>query len=81
MSQGSPTQRVESPDHDERLKDFFARHGGPSERANRDVESAPGVEGWSEVYAHDGYALRCDWSIAGSREEMMYSEVPPGKRP
>jgi hypothetical protein len=29
------------------------------------------------VYANDGYALRCDWSTFGSREEMNYSEIAP----
>jgi hypothetical protein len=66
-----------SPDHDDRLKDFFARHGGASARAMRKGQSGGGVQGWSEVYANDGYALRCDWSTFGSREEMKYSEVAP----
>jgi hypothetical protein len=67
-----------SPDHDDRLKDFFARHGGASTRPMRKGQSGGGVQGWSEVYANDGYALRCDWSTFGSREEMKYSEVGPG---
>jgi hypothetical protein len=33
--------------------------------------------GWSEVYAADGYRLRCDWSRMGSREEMKFSEIAP----
>jgi hypothetical protein len=66
-----------SPDHDERLRDFFARHGGASAREPRRGESAGGLEGWSEVYANDGYALRCDWSTFGTREEFKYSEVHP----
>jgi hypothetical protein len=66
-----------SPDHDDRLKDFFNRHGGASARSAREAESAPGVEGWSEVYATDGYALRCEWSALGSFEAMKYSEIPP----
>jgi hypothetical protein len=66
-----------APDHDERLNDFFARHGGPGRRPKRCGQSAGGVQGWSEVYANDGYVLRCDWSTFGSREEMQYSEVAP----
>jgi hypothetical protein len=65
-----------SPDHDDRLVDFFARHGGASTRPTRKGQSA-GVQGWSEVYANDGYALRCEWSTFGSREEMKYSELAP----
>jgi hypothetical protein len=67
-----------SPDQDDRLKDFFARHGGASTRPIRKGQSGGGVQGWSEVYANDGYTLRCDWSTFGSREEMKYSEVAPG---
>jgi len=66
-----------SPDHDDRLKDFFARHGGASTRPMGKGQSGGGVQGWSEVYANDGYALRCDWSTFGSREEMNYSELAP----
>ena len=67
-----------SPDHDERLIDFFARHGGASAREPSRGESVGGLEGWSENYANDGYALRCDWSTFGTREELKYSEVAPG---
>jgi hypothetical protein len=77
MQHPEPAPRVESPDHDDRLKDFFARHGGPGSRPTRDGESPPGIQGWSEVYAHDGYTLRCDWSAMGTREEMQYSEIAP----
>jgi hypothetical protein len=66
-----------SPDHDERLKDFFARHGGPGPHGMRRGQSAGGVQGWSEAYASDGYVLRCDWSTFGSRDEMKYSEIAP----
>ena len=67
-----------SPDHDDRLIDFFGRHGGASTRPMRKGQSAGGVRGWSEVYANDGYTLRCDWSTFGSLEEMKYSELAPG---
>jgi hypothetical protein len=66
-----------APDQDERLKDFFARHGGPGTRLARKGGPAGGVQGWSEVYANDGYVLRCDWSTFGTREEMKYSEIAP----
>lgn len=66
-----------SPDHDERIKDFFSRHGGPGEPRARESQSAGGVQGWSEVYAQDGYILRCEWSTFGTRETMEYSEIAP----
>lgn len=77
---GAPTvQLMEdfSSDHDERLKDFFARHGGPGPRGIRRGQSAGGVQGWSEAQATDGYVLRCDWSTFGTRDEMKYSEIAP----
>jgi hypothetical protein len=67
-----------SPDHDDRLQDFFSRHGGRGGQPVREGESNGGVQGWSEVYAQDGYALRCEWSSFGSRREMTYSEIAPG---
>lgn len=67
----------DSPDHDERLKDFFARHGGPGTRGLRRGQAAGGVQGWSEAHASDGYVLRCDWSTFGTRDEMEYSEIAP----
>ena len=69
-----------SPDHEDRLRDFFARHGGPGERARREGGSGD-VQGWSEAYAKDGYTLRCDWSIMGTRHEMRYSESAPARNP
>jgi hypothetical protein len=66
-----------SPDHDERLKDFFARHGGPGPNGIRRGQSTGGVQGWSEAYANDGYVLRCDWSTFGTLDEMKYSEIAP----
>ncbi len=66
-----------APDRDERIRDFFARHGGPGASAEHKGESQGGVQGWSEVFAADGYKLRCDWSRFGSREKMRYSEIPP----
>ena len=66
-----------SPDHDERIKDFFARHGGRGPRVAREGGSTGDIEGWSEVYARDGYALRCEWSTFGTQEKMTYSEIAP----
>lgn len=71
------TMQDASPDHDERLKDFYARHGGPGPQGTRRGQSAGGVRGWSETHANDGYVLRCDWSTFGSRDEMKYSEIAP----
>jgi hypothetical protein len=69
--------REASPDHEDRVEDFYSRHGGPATQTSKEAESTPGIQGWSEVYAADGYTLRCDWSIQGSYEEMKYSEVAP----
>jgi hypothetical protein len=66
-----------SPDRDERIRDFLVRHGGPSSRPGAEGESQEGIRGWSEIYAMDGYALRCDWSRVGTRHEMSYAEVAP----
>jgi hypothetical protein len=66
-----------SPDRAERIDDFLARHGGAGSRAPRSEDTTPDIQGWSEVYAADGYILRCEWSRFGSHEEMKYSEIPP----
>jgi hypothetical protein len=67
-----------SPDRDERIEDFLMRHGGAGPRDMRRGSGESGLRGWSEVYAADGYTLRCDWSRVGGREEMSFSELPPG---
>jgi hypothetical protein len=66
-----------SPDSQDRIREFLARHGGPSPQPSREEVSEAGVCGWSEVYAADGYRLRCDWSRMGSRAEMRFSEIAP----
>jgi hypothetical protein len=66
-----------SPDRAERIDDFLARHGGAGSRAPRSEDTAAEIQGWSEVYAADGYTLRCEWQRFGSHEEMKYSEIPP----
>jgi hypothetical protein len=65
-----------SPDGEDRVEDFLARHGGPSTPPQHCAGSEDDIRGWSEVYAADGYTLRCDWSQMGSRKEMTFSEIP-----
>jgi hypothetical protein len=81
MMQGADATEMKeddaSSDSEDRRQDFFARHGGVSRRANRHEAVESGVRGWSEVYAADGYTLRCDWSRTGTRNELAYSEIPP----
>jgi hypothetical protein len=64
-------------DDDSRMRDFLARHGGAFAASPRRGETVKGMEGWSEVYAIDGYVLRCDWSKQGDRTEMRYEERLP----
>ena len=65
-----------SPDREDRIQDFLQRHGGPAARERRSDKSTGGLQGWTEVYAADGYTLRCDWEVLGGRKEMKYSELP-----
>lgn len=71
----------ESPDSAARVQDFLSRHGGPSTASTRKVSTDSDARGWSEVYAADGYTLRCEWSKFGSKQELKFSEVPPGGPP
>jgi hypothetical protein len=66
-----------SADNSDRIRDFFARHGGPATRSGNAGETVPGLSGWSEVYAADGYTLRCDWSRMGDLQKMQFNENPP----
>ena len=68
---------VNSSDGDYRVAQFLARHGGPAANAEREEQDAAGTRGWSEVYAADGYALRCEWSRIGTRTELQFLEVAP----
>ena len=77
----SSSFRDVSPDRDDRIRDFLSRHGGPAATPSREGEMQKGLKGWSEIYAMDGYALRCDWSKAGTRYELAYSEVAPSRPP
>jgi hypothetical protein len=65
-----------SPDSQDRIRDFLGRHGGPG-RPRREETHPAGFAGWYEVYAADGYRLRCDWSSFDGREELMFSEIGP----
>jgi hypothetical protein len=66
-----------SSDSDDRIREFLERHGGPGARKANVVVDVGGLSGWSEVYAADGYTLRCDWSRMGEHQEMKFSENPP----
>jgi hypothetical protein len=74
-SPGAPMGDI-TPDSQDRIQDFLNRHGGPG-AARRQGADAADTAGWYEVYAADGYRLRCDWSRMGSREEMKFSEIGP----
>ena len=65
-----------SPDSEDRIRDFMDRHGGPGSPRRQAIDPA-GYRGWYEIYAADGYRLRCDWSRSGSREELKFSEIGP----
>ena len=65
------------PDSEDRIRDFWARHGGPGDRPGGAGEIVAGICGWSEVYAADGCALRCEWSRLGGRLEMQFIEKCP----
>jgi hypothetical protein len=66
-----------SPDRDDRIQDFLARHGGSGPIPRRGERASTGDSGWYEVYAADGHKLRCEWSRIGEREELKFSEVAP----
>jgi len=66
-----------TPDGEDRIRDFFARHGGPGAVPRREETSGAGDGGWYEVIAADGYRLRCEWSRAGGRRELKYFEISP----
>ncbi|MGB6308720.1 MAG: hypothetical protein WBF89_13110 [Steroidobacteraceae bacterium] len=71
QSRGGPDS-----DSDDRVRDFLARHGGRANRRDRAGEIVAGLCGWSEVYAADGYVLRCEWSKIGGRLQMHFIEKP-----
>jgi hypothetical protein len=65
-----------SPDSQDRISDFLERHGGPG-APRRAEKAASGTGGWYEVYAADGYRLRCDWSSMGTYQELRFTELAP----
>jgi hypothetical protein len=65
-----------SPDSLDRIRDFLDRHGGPGSPRRQATDSS-GIRGWYEIYAADGYCLRCEWSRSGTREELQFSEIGP----
>ncbi|HTB28272.1 MAG TPA: hypothetical protein VK715_04900 [Steroidobacteraceae bacterium] len=64
-----------SPDSEDRIQDFLARHGGAGSTPRHEERNASGDGGWYEIYAADGCRLRCEWSRIGSRAEFKFSEV------
>jgi hypothetical protein len=72
-----PASHDISPDSEDRIRDFFVRHGGPGSVPKREETTHEGLSGWYEVTAHDGCRLRCEWSRAGGRHELKYLEISP----
>jgi hypothetical protein len=68
---------VSTSDGELRIAEFLARHGGAGARREREGDLQQHTLGWSEVYAADGYRLRCEWSKMGGRLEMSFAEIPP----
>ncbi len=65
-----------SPDSRDRIEEFISRHGGMGAPRRQAIDPA-GFRGWYEIYAADGYRLRCDWSRMGGREELKFAEIGP----
>jgi hypothetical protein len=78
-SPGGGSQGDASPDSEDRIGDFLARHGGPGP-PRREETHPSGITGWYEVYAADGYRLRCEWSRLGTLQESKFSEIAPRTR-
>jgi hypothetical protein len=66
-----------SSDSSDRIREFLTRHGGSAVRKGDAGDTVSGISGWSEIYAADGYTLRCDWSRMGGLQEMRFTEYPP----
>jgi hypothetical protein len=66
-----------SVDEEDRVREFLARHGGPGSDEERRGDLDYGSRRWSEVYAADGYTLRCEWSKVGSEVQMKFIEIAP----
>jgi hypothetical protein len=68
-------------DQEERVRDFLGRHGGPASNEGRRGDLDYGSRRWSEVYAADGYTLRCEWAKVGSEVHMKFIEIAPESTP
>jgi hypothetical protein len=77
MIDQNPLPAVIATDHEIRIADFFTRHGGPGLTHKGEGDRELHTRGWWEVYAADGYTLRCEWSMAGTKTQMNFSEIPP----
>jgi hypothetical protein len=77
MTNQSVVPGVITPDDEARIADFFSRHGGPGLIQQREGNTELHTRGWWEVYAADGHKLRCEWSKAGTKTQMNFSEITP----
>jgi hypothetical protein len=77
MIDQNPLPEVIVPGDEDRIADFFARHGGRGLVHERAGDKELHTRGWSEVYAADGHKLRSEWSKAGSRIQTNFTEIPP----
>ena len=64
-------------DGKERITAFLARHGGTGKGIEAEGDKDGHTRGWSEVYAADGYILRCEWRAVGSETQMTFVERSP----
>jgi hypothetical protein len=65
-----------------RVADFLGRHGGNHPARQPLIADSPcGSHGWREVYAADGYTLRCEWRRAGAKEAVQFTEIAPRTAP
>jgi hypothetical protein len=77
MTTPKPGPSAFSVDDAERVRDFLARHGGTGSNEGSGGELDYGARRWSEVYAADGYTLRCEWSKVGGEIHMKFIEIAP----
>jgi hypothetical protein len=77
MIEQDPLPQSIAPDSEDRIADFFDRHGGRGlAHARADDAELHNLGSW-EVYAADGHTLRCEWSKEGTRTRMNFTEIPP----
>jgi hypothetical protein len=77
MTSQNPDSEVIVIDSEERIDDFYIRHGGRGQRPKREGDRESRTRGWWEIYAADGHKLRCEWSTAGTKTQMSFAESPP----